>query len=359
MYLRLALVIFTLLTLLTSAQAATLVVRLDGSGNYLSIAEAIEAAMPDDTILVGPGTYNESLDITKSLTLESESGKSVTVLDGQDSIWLMKIEVPCNVTIRGFLFTNAYSTEGSALYIAHQPTVLVEDCSFVENYATGSNAVHARHDGTSLTIRNCEFLRNSCAVHSAALSIGIGGYLGVYDCTFAENTAPGTSAAVNVNSAQADFDGNLFYDNSGAGAGALNILSGSVCTVTRNTFHGNSGGYGSVFLAGPTLFEKNIITGELTGPGLDCDWRVLHTCNLYYDNLGGSIYEGGFGESELEMDPLYCDWQIADFTLSDSSPALAIINECGDMGALGVGCNNGGVIATEKTSFGELKSLFR
>ena len=232
MLLRSILAILILLTILTSAQAVTLMVQLDGSGDYDSIAGAIDAAQPGDSILVGPGIYSEHLFITKSLTLESEFGREFTTLDGADAFQIMEISGPWTVTVRGFLFTNANSQNGSALFIWNGPTVVVEDCSFVENYAFESNAVHARHEATSTIFRRCEFLRNSCAVHSAALGVGFGGSVGVYDCVFAENTSYGTSAAVNTLGARAEFEGNLFLSNSGSGAGALKIESGDLCSVT-------------------------------------------------------------------------------------------------------------------------------
>jgi len=51
-------------------------------GNYSTIQEAIDAAYADDTIIVGPGTYNENIIITKDLTIQSSEGASTTIIDG-------------------------------------------------------------------------------------------------------------------------------------------------------------------------------------------------------------------------------------------------------------------------------------
>src|SRR5262245_65393719 len=47
-----------------------------------SIQAAIDAASPGDTILVGPGTYNESLTINKSIHLISRDGAGSTIING-------------------------------------------------------------------------------------------------------------------------------------------------------------------------------------------------------------------------------------------------------------------------------------
>lgn len=47
-----------------------------------SIQAAIDAASPGDTILVGPGTYNENVTIDKAVTLISAEGRDSTIIQG-------------------------------------------------------------------------------------------------------------------------------------------------------------------------------------------------------------------------------------------------------------------------------------
>ena len=93
--------------------AATLNVRQDGTGDFATIGGALAVATSGDIIRVGTGTYGESLTIISSVTLESESGASVTILDGLDSLRIMLIQGAAQVTVRGFTFTRAYSDNGS------------------------------------------------------------------------------------------------------------------------------------------------------------------------------------------------------------------------------------------------------
>ncbi len=62
-----------------SADAATIRVPADAA----TIQQAIAAAAPGDTVLVAPGTYIENLTfLGKAITVVSESGPAVTVIDG-------------------------------------------------------------------------------------------------------------------------------------------------------------------------------------------------------------------------------------------------------------------------------------
>src|SRR6186713_290641 len=62
-----------------AAEAATIRVPADAA----TIQQAIAAAAPGDTVLVAPGTYIENLTfLGKAITVVSESGPAVTVIDG-------------------------------------------------------------------------------------------------------------------------------------------------------------------------------------------------------------------------------------------------------------------------------------
>jgi hypothetical protein len=62
------------------AANATIVVSHDGSGDYISINEAVEAAEDGDTVLVMPGEYEEAVRISKDITLRGEDRDSVILI---------------------------------------------------------------------------------------------------------------------------------------------------------------------------------------------------------------------------------------------------------------------------------------
>ena len=72
------------LLVLISTNAATIYVPDD----YPTIQGAINAAVDFDTIIVRPGTYVENIDFAgKAITVKSEDGPDVTVIDDQIEIF--------------------------------------------------------------------------------------------------------------------------------------------------------------------------------------------------------------------------------------------------------------------------------
>ena len=110
-----------------------------------TIQEAIDKAQGDDTVLVSPGRYNESINFNgKAITLKSEKGTAETIIDG----WRMNDSVvKCingegpSTKIDGFTITGGtgngelygeLETIGGGLLCLHSsPTVL--NCIFEEN----------------------------------------------------------------------------------------------------------------------------------------------------------------------------------------------------------------------------------
>lgn len=81
--------------------SATILVPAD----YPGIQQALDAATDGDTILVSPGTYLESLNVSKNVTLVSEGGAEVTTIDGS---WADQALLLANSpTIDGFTLLNS------------------------------------------------------------------------------------------------------------------------------------------------------------------------------------------------------------------------------------------------------------
>lgn len=351
-------VIIALLCCSTTIHGATLSVRQDGSGDYTTISAAVAAAVDGDAVEVGPGSYLEVLLISKSIDLIAENGPGSTNLDGGGTGRPVEVSGPYNVTIQGFTFQNGFGDEGVALFIWHGATVLVENCAFVDNFATGSNAVHARHSGTSVTITGCDFLRNRANVHSAALSVNWDAYLDVSNCVFADNEASG-HGAVNALDATMNVSGCLFLRNRGGGTGAL-VCQASTGEVWGNTFHGNSGtNNGSVYIDDGTSFHHNIITDEQAGFGLVYLGYGSRSCNIFWGNTLGSTADGSLIAGEMYVEPQFCDFTLDNFSLCQGSPALGEDTGCGLIGAFGVGCSNCGPVPEEKRAWGDIKAMYR
>ena len=83
-------------------------------GDYTTIGAALFFALPNDSILVFPGTYEENLEwplFRPGLTLLGTGGPDVTVIDGggDDTVIGIYTAVDSTTLIRGFTITNGYA----------------------------------------------------------------------------------------------------------------------------------------------------------------------------------------------------------------------------------------------------------
>lgn len=115
-----------------SASGATLCVNPNGSQNcYAHIADAVAAAAPADVIRVSPGTYRESITITKPLslvgqfaTIDAKGAPRGIFVDGIDSAGL------ANVHIAGFTIQNA---QYEGILVANASAVTVSGNTVLNN----------------------------------------------------------------------------------------------------------------------------------------------------------------------------------------------------------------------------------
>jgi parallel beta-helix repeat protein len=63
-----------------------IVVSPDGSGDHTTIAGAVAAASDGDTVLVQPGTYDESIVITRDITLRGDGDRDTIVLERSEDM---------------------------------------------------------------------------------------------------------------------------------------------------------------------------------------------------------------------------------------------------------------------------------
>jgi len=138
-----------------------------GTNGYYSIQDAIDAANPGDTISVAAGTYNESVTVNKSLTLEGgNAGIPATEARGPESIidaqladyGVFIIEATTTATLDGFTVRNyevggilagAFSPPEDDPFAVHILNNVVEEPSSLEDAHNNNIQVG---DGTTGTI---------------------------------------------------------------------------------------------------------------------------------------------------------------------------------------------------------------
>ncbi len=108
--------VFSLPYVIHQVKATDIIVDDDGTGDYTRIQDAIDNATDGDTIWVKDGSYNEQLNIDKSVKILAVNGAQPII---HATSWVPSINISAdNVTISGFkIYGNAGPTAG--------PTVLV------------------------------------------------------------------------------------------------------------------------------------------------------------------------------------------------------------------------------------------
>ena len=109
------------------AEAATRRVPAD----YPTVQQAMAAAVDGDTVLIAPGTYFETINfLGKAITVTSESGPQVTIIDGQQAGSVVRFvsgegpaSVLSNLTIRNGYVSDPGHSGGGIFILLSSPTI--------------------------------------------------------------------------------------------------------------------------------------------------------------------------------------------------------------------------------------------
>ncbi len=367
----------------TPAAARTWLVRLDGSGDFTRIQEAVDAAEYGDTVRVGPGEYtwanqgpgNDTnhgmvvlwVDQPRGVTFESEMGSAETILDAQFQGRVMFAngnnvpDEPVEFTLRGFTLRNGvapvvpqrpFPTEGGGLAM-HLVYPLLEDVVFENNYAETGGGVWAG-GVSSITFRNCRFVDNRALAGAGMLLAGSYAQSIVEDSVFSGNEAVEQlqTGAYGLGGGLYCYNNNfilrrsLFYDNSAETAGSAFItVNAKPGDVHNNVFRANECSGAAVYMAvNPAFgdgtadldFHHNLVVSNGNGPAffLEKDVQRDIRCNISYANLGGnwtaSMAEYLGEDGNVSTDPKFCSSEPGVVEVSNDSPLLPINSACGE-----------------------------
>ncbi len=126
-----------LLAVVIGAQAATITVARDGSGDYRTIGDAVTNMDPGDDIYVKDGTYYEALEITKTVDIEGQSMEGV-VIDANRTDTPMVLSGADGSRLSNLNFTN--STTGAnegGLVVINTDGLYIDNATFFGNGADG------------------------------------------------------------------------------------------------------------------------------------------------------------------------------------------------------------------------------
>lgn len=229
---------------------ATWTVCLDGSCDFTSIRDAVEAASDGDVITIQSGVYAEGavIDIVdKSVTLRGPTDLSAT-LSGQGSHRVIQIrnDAASNTVVENLRIENGLEccpgTAGGMMILDCDPTI--RNCRFTNNEAIWGAGLYVKY--SSALIIDCRFTNNRCSFHNWSYGAGITSFyssITVVDCMFIDNEAVSFGGAVhNLGSNGNVYQNCNFVSNSsGDGGGAMTNFS-STPTIVSCVFQGNTTG---------------------------------------------------------------------------------------------------------------------
>ncbi len=196
-------------------QSVTWHIKQDGTGNFTTIQEGIDACANSDTVLVYPGTYFENLVIEEKyltigslyLTTGDESYISQTIIDGFENDSVIRIKsVPdwFQVYISGFLIQNGIGY----MYIPNRPDKRMGGGFFL-NYADA-------------TIKKC-FIQNNKAAYGGGIYLHYYSNLILIGNTIRFNNAYNKGGGIRITyfnhvNFDSQYLNNIYLNNGGVGS---------------------------------------------------------------------------------------------------------------------------------------------
>ena len=209
--------------------AATINVNPDGSGDYTTLQEALDAAVSlVDEIVVASGVYsgpgNVNLDFQgKGLTIRRAEGAGACIIN-------------CQGQARAFLIQKDLTDDADSIVI--DGFMIVRGYDF--DFGGGIEC-----DGASPTIKNCVFV-NCLSFYGGAIDC-FNSSAEILDCVFQNNSAEYAGGAIECYSnSDVKIEGCLFEGNTAeyAGGGIDCAESSLTMTIVDCVFEGNSANFG-------------------------------------------------------------------------------------------------------------------
>ena len=331
--------------------------------DYPTIQAGIDAAAPGDTVLVAPGTYSQrnsrnidgqvytSIAFLKgNVTLLSEGGAAVTILDFQAQSGLMPTTIAAlflqqgNCIVDGFTLTGFRTNLVQALLLYCDDSVLISLRNCIidsQNQAEGIRAEFTNLELANTVLRNTDY--SAITVYSYDEYDPIFHTLSMTGCSVQDCKAGLSVTAEAQARTQIQISNSTFTDNSGnSSASAIDLfggISGTIenCMFLRNVSHAtlgsgairaivqnppanglnilsslfsdnesdSNGGVGSIYLSiglGTALVQGNTVTGS---KAVDSSGGALRLSASFgsFVLLRQNIIEGTTGGVALEANP--------------------------------------------------------
>ncbi len=304
------------------AAADTLIVDVNGSGDFLAIKPAVNNAADGDTIQVLPGGYfgtgNKDIDFGgKNLVLEAVDGPELTIIRGGGSgggFHFHSGETNASKVV-GFQLVNL--PDGSPIRITGGSAPVIKECWILNTVVTTNNGGGIFIANSSPRIVDCVIAENRAPQDGGGIFV-FGGSPIIRRCSIVGNTAY-------------QWGGGIWMGNA-----ATPTIDG--CTIAGNLanvweFGTDGGGLAVTDNSSPTI-NQTIVYGNWADQGDDLFCELGSTASFSFSDVDTSGF-GGDGsivnlvgnqyEDPHFCEPAYCEaepWTTGDYSLAENSPCL-------------------------------------
>ena len=268
-----------------------------------TIAQALDVAEPDESVLIAAGTYTENLELVKTLTIrggytisgtEWLTNTGETVIDGNELGRVFFIH-DNNSTLEYLTITGGKTSDpecwGGGMWVTNGD-VTVQYSTIKENIGCGGAGIELNTDygPVNLTIRDSIIKDNST-------NGGQGG---------AMNTSGSVSASYT----------NVLITGNEAQIGSVFSMDGGDVTITNSTIANNQADQAVLLWKGTltmtnSIMYENALNFQGDPPCSDC-------FVVSYSNIQGY----GTGTGNIDEDPMFVDAASGDYSLMGGSPCI-------------------------------------
>lgn len=204
-------------------------------GPKKTINNASNAVDTNGTVYVSSGTYNEHLNISRSLSLIGQN-TSYPIIDGTLNGRVVLVSGSINVNIINFIIRNGLGDYGSAIYTYNSNVNLINS-TVSGNNATSGGAIYAG-PGSKLSIVNST-LSSNYGNNGGTIYTDSSSDLTILNSVFSGNIAEYYGGAIYAISTPVNINNSIFNGNTAIKGGAIYKNSGNLI-ITNSNLSGNT-----------------------------------------------------------------------------------------------------------------------